>query len=75
MSTDPQRSAEDHAPEAPPPVDDTVVDDADVLARVAAGELVPLPSWGEPPVRPEWLAQLRANVAQTRARAAERAKE
>jgi hypothetical protein len=36
----------------------------DVDARVAAGELVPLTIDGKVPVRPEMLAQLRARVNQ-----------
>lgn len=45
-----------------------VLDDDDVRRRVAAGELVPLPRWGEPPVREHMLAQLRANVSRPRTR-------
>jgi hypothetical protein len=36
----------------------------DVAARVAAGELVPLTIDGKVPVRPEMLAQLRARAKQ-----------
>jgi hypothetical protein len=36
----------------------------DVAARVAAGELVPLTIDGKVPVRPEVLAQLRARLKQ-----------
>lgn len=43
-----------------------IEDDAAVRARVASGELVPLPQWGEPPVREHVVAQLRANVARPR---------
>lgn len=55
--------------EAPQPVcEPAIVEDDDaVRARVARGELVPLPKWGEPPVREHVLAQLRANVTRPRA--------
>ncbi len=38
------------------------LDDADVVARVQAGELVPLVAWGDTQTRPEVVAALRARV-------------
>lgn len=41
-----------------------VEDDEVVRRRVASGELVPLPRWGEPPVRDHVVAEMRAKLAQ-----------
>ena len=51
------------------PEDAGIIGEADVLARIESGELVPVLDWGEPVVREAMVAELRERVARLNRRA------